>query len=43
MYFYPLADHGYAQPLFLEGRNYDAKATAVTWLLIKDFLRRNLK
>jgi carboxymethylenebutenolidase len=43
MYFYPLADHGYAQPLFLEGNNYDPKATAVTWLLIEDFLRRNLK
>jgi carboxymethylenebutenolidase len=43
MYFYPGADHGYAQPLFLGGKNYNAEATRVTWLLMKDFLSRNLK
>jgi dienelactone hydrolase len=36
------ADHGYAQPMFNHGRNYDYEATRVTWLLIEDFLRRNL-
>jgi carboxymethylenebutenolidase len=43
MYFYPGADHGYAQPLFNGGKNYDAEATRVTWMLMKDFLLRNLK
>lgn len=42
MYFYPGADHGYAQPLFLGGKNYNAEATRVTWMLMKDFLSRNL-
>jgi dienelactone hydrolase len=43
MYFYPSADHGYAQPLFNGGKNYDAESTRVTWMLMKDFLLRNLK
>jgi carboxymethylenebutenolidase len=43
MYFYPGADHGYAQPLFNGGKNYNPEATHVTWMLMKDFLSRNLK
>lgn len=36
------ADHGYAQPLFNEGKNYDYEATRMTWLLMEDFLNKNL-
>ncbi len=38
---YPRADHGYAQPLFNAGRNYNAEATKVTWTLIEEFILRN--
>lgn len=41
MYIYPNADHAYAQPLFNEGKNVNAEATRVTWLLIDDFLKRH--
>ena len=37
---YPQVDHGYAQPLFNGGRNYNAEATRTTWILIQDFLLR---
>jgi len=43
MYFYPNGKHGYAQPLFLKGKNYDKEATRITWMLIEDFLKRNLE
>jgi dienelactone hydrolase len=43
MYFYPGADHGYAQLLYNEGKNFDAEATRVTWMLMEDFLSRHLK
>lgn len=43
LYIYPAADHGYAQPLFNEGKNYNAEATRVTWLIMEDFLMRNLQ
>jgi dienelactone hydrolase len=43
LYIYPGADHGYAQPLFLNGKNYDAEATRMTWKLTEDFLSRHLK
>ena len=43
LYVYPGADHGYAQPLFNGGKNYNSEATRVTWMLIKDFLARNFK
>ncbi len=43
LYVYAGADHGYAQPLFKEGQNYNTDATRVTWMLIEDFLTRNLK
>jgi carboxymethylenebutenolidase len=42
LYIYPGADHGYAQPLFLNGKNYDAEATRMTWKLTEDFLNRHL-
>jgi len=42
LYVYPGADHAYAQPLYNEGKNYDAEATRITWLLIEDFLNREL-
>ncbi len=38
---YPQADHGYAQPLFNGGRNYNAEATRITWMLMKDFIFKN--
>jgi carboxymethylenebutenolidase len=38
---YPKADHGYAQPLFNGGKNYNAEATNTTWILMKDFLLQN--
>jgi len=42
LYVYPGVDHGYAQPLFNGGKNYNAEATRVTWMLMKDFLLRHL-
>lgn len=38
---YPQADHGYAQPFFNGGRNLNADATRITWMLIQDFLLQN--
>ena len=35
---YPQADHGYAQPLFNGGRNYNAEATGITWKLMEEFI-----
>jgi carboxymethylenebutenolidase len=43
LYVYRGADHGFAQPLFNGGKNYNPDATNITWLLIKDFLSRQLK
>jgi carboxymethylenebutenolidase len=43
LYIYPGADHGYAQPLFLNGKNYDEEATRMTWKLTEDFLTRHLR
>jgi carboxymethylenebutenolidase len=42
LYIYPGVNHAYAQPLFLNGKNYDAEATRVTWKLMEDFLYRHL-
>ena len=42
IYIYPGADHGYAQPLFNGGKNYNAEATRLTWKLMEDFLSRHL-
>jgi len=43
MLLYPGADHGYAQPLFNEGKNYNPAAVHTTWLLVEDFLDRVLR
>ena len=43
MLIYPGADHGYAQPLFNEGKNYNPEAVHTTWVLIDDFLDSHLK
>lgn len=43
IYIYPGAGHAYAQPLFLNGKNYDSEATRVTWKVMDDFLARHLK
>jgi len=43
MLLYPGTDHGYAQPLFNEGKNYNPAAVHTTWLLIEDFLDRVLR
>lgn len=41
-YVYPQARHAFAQPLFQGGANFDPTATRVLWLLLEDFLDRNL-
>ena len=38
---YPQADHGYAQPLFNGGRNYNPEATKMTWNLMEEFIRQH--
>jgi len=38
MFIHPGADHGYAQPLFNEGKNYTPDAVRTTWVLVDDFL-----
>jgi carboxymethylenebutenolidase len=38
MLIYPGADHGYAQPLFNNGKNYNPEAVRSTWVLVEDFL-----
>ena len=42
IYIYPGAYHAFAQPLFNEGKTYDAAATSIVWVLAEDFLKRNL-
>ncbi|PYV60957.1 MAG: hypothetical protein DMG95_13480, partial [Acidobacteria bacterium] len=42
MLIYPGADHGYAQPLFNEGKNYNPEAVRTTWVLVEDFLNNAL-
>jgi carboxymethylenebutenolidase len=42
MLIYPGANHGYAQPLFNEGKNYNPEAVRTTWVVVEDFLRRLL-
>jgi dipeptidyl aminopeptidase/acylaminoacyl peptidase len=43
MLIYPGVDHGYAQPLFNEGKNYNPEAVRTTWVLIDDFLNTHLR
>ena len=42
LFVYPGVDHGYAQPLFNAGKNYSPEAVRATWLVVDDFLRKNL-
>src|SRR5882724_11070165 len=42
MFVYPGADHGYAQPLFNKGKNYNPEAVRTTWVLVEDFLSSTL-
>jgi len=42
MVIYPGADHGYAQPLFNAGKNYNPEAIRTTWVLVEDFLEAAL-
>jgi carboxymethylenebutenolidase len=39
---YPGEEHAFAQPLFNEGRTYDAVAAESAWRLSEDFLKRSL-
>ena len=43
VYVYPGADHAFAQPLFNQGKTYDAAAADVAWLLSESFLQRRLR
>jgi carboxymethylenebutenolidase len=43
IFVYPGADHGYAQPLFNEGKNYNPEAVRTTWILVEDFLATHLR
>ena len=40
---YPRVDHGYAQPLFNQGKNFDPEAERATWVVINDFLDNHLR
>lgn len=43
MLVYPGANHGYAQPLFNGGKNYNPEAVRTTWVLVEDFLDGHLR
>jgi carboxymethylenebutenolidase len=43
MLIYPGADHGYAQPLFNGGKNYNVEAVRATWVVVEDFLGSHLR
>jgi len=43
IFVYPGADHGYAQPLFNEGKNYNREAVRTSWILVEDFLASHLR
>jgi dienelactone hydrolase len=43
MLVYTGADHGYAHPLFNEGKNYNPEAVHTTWVLVDDFLDSHLR
>ena len=43
MFVYPGVDHGYAQPLFNEGKNYNPEAVRTTWVVVEDFLGGHLR
>jgi carboxymethylenebutenolidase len=43
IFVYPGANHGYAQSLFNEGKNYSPEAIRLTWILVEDFLTNHLR
>jgi carboxymethylenebutenolidase len=43
MFIYPGVDHGYAQPLFNRGKNFNPEAVRVSWVVIDDFLESYLR
>lgn len=43
MFVYPGVGHGYAQPLFNEGKNYNPEAVRTTWVLVEGFLGGHLR
>ena len=42
IHIYPGEEHAFAQPLFNQGKTYDAAAAESAWRLSEDFLKRNL-
>jgi dienelactone hydrolase len=43
IHIYPGEAHAFAQPLFNQGKTYDAVAAESAWRLSEDFLKRNLQ
>jgi acetyl esterase/lipase len=43
LFVYPGVGHGYPQPLFNEGKNYNLEAVRTTWVIAEDFLNSNLR
>jgi len=43
VFIYPGVDHGYAQPLFNGGKNFNPEALRASWIVIDDFLYSHLK
>ena len=43
IFIYPEAKHAFAQILYNGGLNYDADASAMTWLNINGFLERQIR
>ena len=43
MFIYPGVDHGYAQPLFNGGKNFNPEAVRASWVVIDDFLDSHLR
>ena len=43
MFIYPGVDHGYAQPLFNKGKNFNPEAVRASWVVIDDFLNSHLR
>jgi dienelactone hydrolase len=43
VFIYPGVDHGFAQPLFNGGKNFNPEAVRASWVVIEDFLDSHLK
>lgn len=43
VFIYPGAEHAFAQPLFNQGKTYDAVAAELAWRLSENFLERRLR